>query len=117
MSQKRDESFSRKFRLTKSSDFRKIISRGKRVSTQYFVIYSLPNRLSFPRLGIQVRAKLGTAVQRNYMKRIVRETFRKMKGDFLQSVDLVFIAQQPVMGLRYGQFSELFRNSLQRFLR
>lgn len=117
MSQKRDESFSRKLRLSKSSDFRRIISKGKRTGTQYFVIYSLPNRLSFPRLGIQVRAKLGTAVQRNYMKRIVREAFRKMKQDFREPLDLIFIAEKPAIDLRYQELNELLRNSLERFLR
>jgi ribonuclease P protein component len=117
MPQIRDESFSRKFRLSQSTDFRRTISKGKRIATQYYVIYSSPNGLLFPRLGIQVKAKLGTAVRRNYIKRIVREVFRKMKNDFQQPVDLVFIAEKPMIQLHYKELQEFLRNSLQKYLR
>lgn len=51
------------------------------------------------------------------MKRIVREAFRKMKQDFREPLDLVFIAEKPAIDLRYQELNELLRNSLQRFLR
>ena len=113
----RDESFSRKHRLHNSSDFKRIFSRGKRIATPYFVIYCLPNHLDFSRLGIQVKAKIGTAVRRNYLKRITREAFRRIKLDFREPVDLIFIAEKAMNGLDYDQFQREFAMALRKYLR
>jgi ribonuclease P protein component len=115
MSDARDESFSRENRLRKSTEFRRIFSRGKRASTRYFVIYALPNRLTYSRLGIQVKAKIGSAVRRNYIKRMVRETFRKMKREF-RPVDLIFIAEKSILDLKCATFEQEFRKVLSRYL-
>ncbi|MCI0605703.1 ribonuclease P protein component [bacterium] len=117
MPEKRDESFSKEHRLRKSTEFRRVFSRGKRTGTRYFVVYSLPNRLPLPRLGIQVKAKIGSAAKRNYIKRMVRETFRKMKTDFRQPVDLIFIAEKEILNLRCSEFEEEFRKVVSRHLR
>jgi len=113
----RDESFSRKHRLHNSSDFKRIFSRGKRIATPYFVLYCLPNHLLFSRLGIQVKAKIGTAVKRNYLKRITREAFRKLKQDFREPIDMIFIAEKAMKDLDYDQFQGEFTNALRRYLR
>jgi ribonuclease P protein component len=117
MPEKRDESFSKENRLRKSTEFRRVFSRGKRTATPYFVVYSIPNRLSFPRLGIQVRAKIGPAAKRNYIKRMVRETFRKMKTEFHQPADIVFIAEKEIVQLKSSEFQQHFRKVVARFLR
>jgi len=116
MPDQRDERFPAQHRLNKSSDFRRVFSKGKRTATRLFVIYILPNHLSYSRLGIQVQSKIGSAVQRNYIKRIVRDTFRKMKDGFRIPVDIIFIAGKPLVGAGYQEFSEEFRKSLQRYL-
>jgi ribonuclease P protein component len=113
----RDESFGRKNRLSKATDFKRVFSKGKRNTTRFFVIYCLPNHLSFPRLGIQVRAKIGTAVQRNYIKRIVRDTFRKRKGDLREPLDMIFIAEKPLTELKSAELETEFWNALGRYLR
>jgi ribonuclease P protein component len=110
----RDESFSRKNRLRNSNDFRRVFAKGKRTATSYFVIYSLPNQLPISRLGIQVKAKIGSAPKRNYMKRIVREAFRRM--DFQTPVDLIFIAEKDMNDLDYHRFEAEFRKALQKYL-
>ena len=117
MPEKRDESFSKEHRLRKSIEFRRVFSRGKRVATRYFVIYSLQNHLPFPRIGIQVKAKIGTAVKRNYIKRMVRETFRKMKVEFSKAVDLILIAEKDIVTVKRAEFEEEFRKVVARYLR
>jgi ribonuclease P protein component len=116
MPEKRDESFSREHRLRKSTEFRRIFSRGRRIATRYFVIYLLPNRLTISRLGIQVKAKIGSSVRRNYIKRMVRETFRKMKQEFRQPVDLIFIADKEILDLTCFDFQLEFRKVLSGYL-
>jgi len=113
MPQEWDETFSRENRLRKSSDFQRIFSRGKRIATRNFVIYLLPNRLPSSRLGIQVKARIGPAVRRNYIKRMVREIFRKMKHEFRQSFDFIFIAETGMREMEYHLFETQFRKALE----
>jgi ribonuclease P protein component len=113
---KRDESFSRENRLRKSTDFKRVFNKGKRIRTPYFVLYVSANGLENPRLGIQVKARIGTAIRRNYIKRIVREVFRRIKKDLREPIDLIFIADKRLLELSYGQFRSEFENALHRLL-
>jgi ribonuclease P protein component len=117
MPEKRDESFSKEYRLRKSTEFRRVFSRGRRAATRYFVIYLLPNNLACPRIGIQIKAKIGTAVKRNYIKRMVRENFRKMKTEFQVPLDLIFIAEKEILKLTAAEFEQEFRNVMARYLK
>ena len=80
------------------------------------MVYSLPNRLALPRLGIQVKARIGSATKRNYIKRMVRETFRKMKTEFRQPVDLIVIAEKELVNLKCSDFEKEFKKALSRYL-
>lgn len=113
MPEKRDESFPGKYRLRRSNDFKRVFARGRRRPTRFFVIYILPNQLEFSRLGIQVRRRVGTAVVRNRIKRMVRETFRKIKDDFRKSLDLIVIAEPQMSSLRSAEFEIEFRQAIQ----
>ena len=117
MPEKRDETFSQENKLRKSSDFQRIFSRGKRIATANFVVYFLPNRLPVTRLGIQVKARIAPATRRNYIKRIVREVFRKMKQEFREPLDLIIIAEKGMRELDCELFEIQFRKALQTCLR
>ncbi|HSE40586.1 MAG TPA: ribonuclease P protein component [Acidobacteriota bacterium] len=117
MPDQRDQRFPSINRLNRAMDFRRVFSKGKRTATRLFVIYILPNHLSHSRLGIQVQSKIGTAVQRNYIKRIVREIFRKIHQDFREPVDIVFIAGKQMKNVRFSEFNEEFLKVVQRYLR
>ncbi len=108
MPEKRDESFSRKYRLSKSSDFKRVFTKGKRTATPLFVVYSLRNHLPYSRLGIQVKARIGTAVRRNRIKRIVREVFRRIKDESTEALDLVFIAEKGLREIQFKSFETEF---------
>jgi ribonuclease P protein component len=117
MPDQRDQRFPSYCRLNRATDFRRVFSKGKRIATRLFVIYILPNHLSHSRLGIQVQSKIGTAIQRNYIKRIVREIFRKIHQDFRDPVDIVFIAGKQMRDVRFAEFNEELLRVLQRNLR
>jgi len=63
-------------RILKSSEFQKARKGGIRSYTKTFIIYSLPNGLETNRLGITASARVGNAVKRNRVKRLLREFFR-----------------------------------------
>ena len=81
-------------RLKKRYEFRRVQLSGRRIHTPHFLIVVQPNALRNTRLGITVTKKVGSAVQRNRIKRVVREVFRRNRALFPASHDVVFIAKR-----------------------
>ena len=95
-------------RLKKRHEFRQVQLSGRRIHTRHFLIVVQPNALQNTRLGITVTKKVGTAVQRNRIKRVVREVFRRNRPLFPASHDVVFIAKRGSTDIDYGSLlSEL----------
>lgn len=116
MSPNRDESYSPRNRLHKSSDFKRVFARGRRTATDHFVLFTAPNSLPDSRLGIQVKARVGTAARRNYIKRIVRESFRRFKGEMSRSLDIIFIAREGMTQLKFAALDAELRGALKKDL-
>ena len=57
------------------------------------IVYVAANGLAWSRLGISVSKRVGKAVQRNYVRRRIREAFRSMKADLPTGLDIVCIAR------------------------
>lgn len=69
--------FSRRYRLSHQVGFSQVLKQTAQIS-RWFSIYSQPNNLGCARLGISVAKKVvPSAVQRNKVKRLVREVFRQ----------------------------------------
>jgi len=64
------------------------------------VIYA-PNDLGITRLGITVSKKIGNAVKRNRIKRVIRELFRLNKNRFPVGYDIVIVARRDASHLSY----------------
>ena len=97
-------------RVRRSSDFERIYKQGSRSASASFAVFSLPNDLGWPRLGLTVTRKFGPAVKRNRYKRIVREIFRKNRDAFGVSRDYVVNIRSSALGRPYATLeSELVR--------
>jgi ribonuclease P protein component len=88
------EGFPKRFRLTKRSEFLTLSRRGNRTHAAHFVILSQPNDTGQCRLGITVTTRVGNAVIRNRIKRLVREFFRRERSRIPQARDIVVIARR-----------------------
>ncbi len=77
--------------LKKNYEFRDVLNRGKYYSGKYIVIYIKKNRKNINLLGIAISSKLGKAVKRNYLKRIIRENYRKIEDDIKTGYSMVFL--------------------------
>lgn len=77
--------FSRAYRLVSKQDFQSVFASGKKTSHQYLLALYLPNQKPHARLGLVIsKSRLPRAVDRNRLRRIIRESFRhqleRLKG-------------------------------------
>jgi ribonuclease P protein component len=105
-----DFSLKRAERIKKSAEFIIIYRKGARKESRHFKVATLGNNLPWSRLGITVGKKIGNSVQRNHVKRRLREYFRLHKALLPSSCDIVFTAKPGAGHLLYaGIASEIDR--------
>lgn len=90
--------------LAKKRDFELVFREGSSVAAQYLVLYSRPNQLNWNRLGLSVSKKIGKAVTRNRVKRLLRESVRQVLGDSLQHYDFVVVAKKKAAEAKLENF-------------
>jgi ribonuclease P protein component len=87
-------SFTKMERIRKSSEYRILSNCGARHYSNYFIIVSRENQILRSRLGITVSKKVGKAVTRNRIKRIIREYFRVNRSILPVQLDINVIARK-----------------------
>lgn len=92
------ERFPKTFRLRKRPEFQRLSRTGKKVHSSNFVIISKANDRGESRLGITVSTKVGNAVVRNRIKRLVREFFRRHRRELTPGLDILVIARESATG-------------------
>ncbi len=80
--------------LTKRRDFESVFKEGVSSASKNLVMYAKPNDLGWNRLGLSVSKKIGRAVTRNRIKRLLREAMRKALEEFFLNYDFVLIAKR-----------------------
>ena len=91
-------------RLSRSADFDRVIRRGRSHASREFVLYVFPREESGPpRLGLSVSRKVGGAVQRNRVKRLLREAFATEGSLLPGGTDAVVVARREAWGLAERQ--------------
>jgi ribonuclease P protein component len=81
--------------LRRPSDFKRVYERRRSVSDPWLIVYGCENGLPYLRLGLSVSRKVGSAVKRNRMRRLLREAFRLTRADMPGGLDLVLIPRKP----------------------
>ena len=97
--------FTKAVRLRHRQDFLRAQAQGKRLHTRHFGVVLAPMAEDRPRLGLVVTRRLGKAVQRNRVKRLLREFFRRHQTG-LPAFDLVIMAKKGASALAYHQVEE-----------
>jgi ribonuclease P protein component len=81
-------------KLVKTDDYSSVFNFRKRIANKYLVMRYCPNDKNSARLGLIVAKKTAKlAVQRNYMRRVLRELFR-LNQHQLPAVDVVIQVQK-----------------------
>lgn len=87
--------FPKEARFRRREDFQKLWTVGRKIHTPHFLVYwvRVDNPDTMGRLGVTVSRKVGNAVVRNRIKRLVRERFRLLRRQ-LGPVDFSIIAKR-----------------------
>jgi ribonuclease P protein component len=101
----RTRGLSKDERLLRRGEYRRASARGARRISPHFIVYLAHNQLGRRRLGITASRKVGTAVVRNRIKRLIREYFRMSKDRLPPSRDYVIIAKRALGAMTLGQVS------------
>jgi ribonuclease P protein component len=87
------ETLNKRDRIRAKADFDRLRKGGIRFSDDAFALVLLPNAVGFSRLGIAVPKRIGGAVVRNRVKRLIREVFRTRRDELPRSVDMLVIVK------------------------
>jgi len=87
------EAFPKSRRLRARHEFLRAKARGRKVHTAHLIALVLPSPSGERRLGITVSSKVGNSVERNLVKRRLREIFRRRCDALPEAIDLVLIAK------------------------
>jgi ribonuclease P protein component len=88
------KSFPRQERLLQSREYTGVFNNTQcKSSDRYFIILAKSNQRQHPRLGLAItKKKIRTAIARNRLKRIIRESFRHHK-EYVKGLDIVVLCQ------------------------
>ena len=89
-----DKCYPGSYRLRKSWEYRLVREMGCKFYTPHFVLLVSDNSEKNSRLGVTVSRKVGNAVERNRLKRIIREFFRKNRHLYPNARDYSVIAKR-----------------------
>jgi len=87
----RRETLPRSVRLRSRKAFGRVFGQRLRASDRRLTLYVAPSEQAITRLGIAVSHRLGTAVRRNRIKRLVREAFRRLRHQLPAGTDWVVV--------------------------
>ena len=104
----------RNFRLTRSTDFKRVRRYGKSYAHPLIVLIIMPNDLEKPRLAVSASRSLGGAVDRNRAKRILREAIRPNIPGLTPGWDCIFLARQPMLAAPFADILSAVRLLLNR---
>jgi ribonuclease P protein component len=107
--------FGRAARIKQSRDFARVRQEGQRTVCGCLIANWRALPADQPaRLGVVVSGKIGGAVIRSRVRRLLRETFRLHQHDLARPVELVLVARQSIAGRGLREVEQDFLTALNR---
>ena len=104
----------RKFRLTRSEDFKRVRRSGKSYAHPLVVLIVQSNNQPRVKIGVAAGRTVGTAVYRNRAKRLLREAMRTLIPNIASGLDLILIARPGLVSASLEDTHRALLNLLQR---
>ena len=98
--------------LKQNTEFHRAYGRGKVQASPMLVTYVVKNRGQGVRLGITAAKKLGSAVERNRCRRIIRAAFSSIYPECSGNFDIVFVARFKTKKLKSSDLEPVMRRHL-----
>jgi ribonuclease P protein component len=87
-------------RLSRSAEFDRVYRHGRSVANRFLVLYTFPREGDEPaRVGLSVGRKVGGAVERNHVKRLLREACARHAEEIPPGHDVVLVARAAAQDL------------------
>jgi ribonuclease P protein component len=112
---RRDAGARRRRRLSRSGEFDRVYREGSSHANRFLIVYSFPRSegsTAEARLGVSVGRKVGGAVQRNRLKRALREAFWSLEDELPGAHDFVLVARPEISALWEREGAEGVRRAL-----
>lgn len=100
--------------IKKNRDFRRLYSKGKTAANAYLAVYCRRNKTAVSRLGLTVGTRVGKAVVRNRVRRLIRESYRLREEQIKKGYDLVIVARTRAADASYWQIDAALAALLQK---
>ena len=106
--------FPRSLRLNRRGDFEKVYKLGRRYFAAHLTVFYLGReRGDGPRVGFRVGRVLGDAVERNRIKRRLREAVRLHRSELSRAVDIVVHPKKSVLKVDFAGWEKEIRRALE----
>ncbi len=107
----------RRRRLSRSAEFERVYRQGRSKGNRYLVLYAFPREAEStsadgPRLGLSVSRRVGGAVDRNRVKRVLREAFWAEAERLPEGSDYVVVARPDARDLAEREGTDGVRTAL-----
>lgn len=105
----------KEYRIKKNKEFQAVFKNGQSFANRQFVVYVMdqPEQLHF-RVGLSVGKKIGNAVTRNRIKRLIRQVIFEFAPELNQNKDYVIIARMPAADMAYEEVKKSLAHVLRK---
>ena len=100
--------------INRNSDFRRLYYKGKSYTNPALVVYLNKNGAGICHIGITVSKKIGSAVERNRCKRIIRAAYREVEPKLCGNWDFIFVARSRTKYLKSTDIVKIMTETLQK---
>lgn len=83
--------------LKKKKDFQAVYSRGKSYANRFLVLYVFRSNEMQGKVGFAAGKKLGNAVKRNRVKRLLRESYRMHQAEIEEGLSLLLVGRKAAL--------------------
>jgi len=101
--------------LKKTRDFKQVYNHRRSKANRLLVLYVKKGGLSASRLGVSISRKVGTAVVRNRIKRLIKEHIRLREEELVPGFDMVVVVRRAIpKDINFEQIGQSLLNLLDR---